>query len=131
MRSAKPKKRNAWLITWESSREDYFKDLQRPRVVAILKPQVSSATIETLVRVLFTSESRLTFSEKVGYSFCRQNQSFLRKDFQGGIHCGSNPWLRARMVSDLSVETYENTTGARHFIGLGCLAIPLIQTPTT
>jgi hypothetical protein len=109
MRARKPKKRNAWLITWESSREDYLKDLQRPRVVAILKPQISSSTIRAVVRVLFTSESHLTFSEKIGYSFYRQSPSFLRTDFQGAICCGDNPWLHARHVSELFVETCENT----------------------
>lgn len=68
-RVRKPKKRNAWSITWESSRDDYFKDLNRPRVVAILKPQLDSSTIKKLLPILFTSESHLTFGEKIGYGF--------------------------------------------------------------
>jgi hypothetical protein len=108
MRSRKPKKRNAWLITWESSRDDYFKDLQRPRVVAILKPQISDRTIKSILQVLFTSESHLMFGEKISYSFSQQSPSFLRTDGES-IFCGGNPWLHARPVSDLFVETYDNT----------------------
>lgn len=108
MRSRKPKRRNAWLITWESSREDYLKDLQRPRIVAILKPQVSSSTIRRILPVLFTSESPLTFGEKISYSFSRRTLNWLRTENES-ICCGDNPWLRARLVSELFIETYENT----------------------
>ena len=108
MRPRKLKKRNAWLITWESPREDYLNDLQRPRIVAILKPQISSGTIKSLLPVLFTSESHLTFGEKISYSFYPRNPSWLRTDNES-ILCGSNPWLWARPVSDLFVESYDNT----------------------
>ena len=108
-RVRKPKKRNAWLITWESSRDDYFKDLNRPRVVAILKPQLDPSTIKKMLPILFTSESHLTFGEKIGYSFCRRNPGWLRSDFNCVIYCGNNPWLQARLVKELWVETYPET----------------------
>ena len=108
MRPRKTKKRSAWLITWESSRDDYLKDLQRPRVVAILKPQLSSSTIKNLLPILFTTESQLTFGEKISYSFARHRAGLLREDLQS-IYCGDNPWLRARLVTNLYVQTYENT----------------------
>ena len=104
--SPKTKKRNAWLITWESSRTDYLKE--RPRVVAILKPQISSETIKAILPVLFTSESQLTFSEKISYSFSRRGPNWLRAE-DGAICCGGNPWLHARAVYDLYVQTYSNT----------------------
>jgi len=108
MRHRKPKKRNAWLITWESSRDDYFKDLNRPRVVAVLKPQFESSTIRKLLPILFTSESHLTFTEKIGYSFCKRNPDWIRT-WQSIIYCGNNPWLEARIVKDLWVETHPET----------------------
>ena len=107
MRTRKPKKRNAWLITWESPREDYLRDLQRPRVVAILKPQIDSSTIEKILPILFLSESRLTFSEKIGHSFFKQPLGWFHRDLQS-ISCGHNPWLHARRVTDLYAETYDN-----------------------
>jgi hypothetical protein len=105
----KPKKRNAWLITWESSRDDYFKDLDRPRVVAILKPQLNPSTIKRILPILFTSESHLTFGEKISYSFSRRNSGWLRSDFNCVIYCGNNPWLQARIVKELWVERYPET----------------------
>lgn len=109
MRSQKPRKRTAWLITWESSRRDYLADLNRPRVVAILKPQISSSTIRQLLPVLFISESKLTFSEKIAYSFFRRHVRWLRDDLRR-ICCGDNPWLEARLVKELYVETYPDTS---------------------
>jgi len=62
MSARKPKRRNAWLITWEAVPSYRLKDIGRPRVVAILKPQISSTTIAKVLPILFMSESRLTFS---------------------------------------------------------------------
>ena len=87
---------------------DYLENLQRPRVVAIIKPQTRLRTIKLLLPVLFTSESQLTFSEKISRSFFRQSSGWLRSE-NGSLMCGSNPWLYARLVSGLFVETYEDT----------------------
>ena len=78
------------------------------RVVAILKPQYERSTIRRILRALYTSESALTFSEKIGYSFGRQSPSFLR-DEEYSICCGGNPWLRARLVKELYVQPYPDT----------------------
>lgn len=102
------RKKQSWLITWESSRDDYLADLNRPRIVAILRPQYSSQTIKSFLTVLFTSESMLTFSEKIGYSFSRHQSNWLREE-DGYIRCGHNPWLRARLVKDLYVQRYGDT----------------------
>jgi hypothetical protein len=103
-----PRKRKGWLITWESSRDDYLADLKRPRVIAILKAQYQSGTIRTILPILFTAESQLTFSEKLGYSFGRRRRNWLREEADS-ISCGDNPWIRARLVKDLYVEHYDNT----------------------
>jgi hypothetical protein len=108
MRTHKPKTRNAWLITWESSREDYLRDLNRPRIVAILKPQYEHSTIRRILPVLYASEKPLRFSEKISFGFGRQSASFLRVE-ELSICCGGNPWLRARPVKDLYVESYSET----------------------
>lgn len=108
MRPRKPKTRRAWLITWESSRPDYLKDLDRPRVVAILKPQLGSDFIRRLLPILYTTESKLTFREKIGWSFERIQPGWLRNELQC-ICYGGNPWLNARRVEDLYVQCYEST----------------------
>ena len=96
MRARRPKRRNAWLITWEAVPSYRLKDLGRPRVVAILKPQISDSTIKKVLPVLFTSESRLTFSEKIDVSFFAQQAFSLHKDFNGRFSWGKNPHLWAR-----------------------------------
>jgi hypothetical protein len=141
MRSRKPKTRNAWLITWESSREDYLRDLNRPRVVdlrdlnrprvvAILKPQYDQSTIRRMLPVLYSSEKQLTFSEKIGYSFYRQSPSFLCYE-QLSICCGENPWLRARPVKKLYVQSYPETMYRQTLIGRSTLTIVKIRRPTS
>jgi hypothetical protein len=70
-----------------SSREDYLRDLNRPRVGAILKPQYEHSTIRRILPALCRSEKALRFSEKIGYSFGRQSASFLRDD-ELSICCG-------------------------------------------
>jgi len=108
MRARKAKRRNAWLITWEATPSYRLNDLRRPRVVAILKPQVSGDTIKKVLPILFTSESRLTFTDKIGISFFRQEPYWLHEDFNGRISCGRNPELWARLVKDLYVESHED-----------------------
>jgi hypothetical protein len=108
MRARKPKRRNAWLITWEAVPSYRLEDLGRPRVVAILKPQISDSTIKKVLPILFASESRLTFTEKVGVSFLAQQTGWLHKDFNGRVSCGKNPHLWARRVKDLYVQSHED-----------------------
>jgi hypothetical protein len=108
MSAQKPKRRNAWLITWEAMPSYRLKDIGRPRVVAILKPQISSTTIAKVLPILFMSESRLTFSEKIDIAFFRQQKDWLHKDFNGRLSCGRNPYLWARLVKDLYVDSHSD-----------------------
>jgi len=85
-----------------------MRDLNRPRVAAILKPQYDSRRIKRILPVIYTSEKALTFSEKIARSFSRRSPSWLR-DEEASICCGGNPWLRARLVKDLYVQTYRET----------------------
>jgi len=107
-RVKKPKKRNAWLITWEAFPDYRLKDISRPRVVAILKPQLANCTIKIILPVLFISESRLTFSEKVSYSFFRQQKYWLY-EHSDTVSCGTNPSLYARKVKNLYVQSYDDS----------------------
>jgi hypothetical protein len=107
MRSKTPKRRSAWLITWEAVPSYRLKDIGRPRIVSILKPQLSSTTIAKVLPVLFASESRLTLTEKIGISFFRQQPDWLHKG-RTGFSCGRNPYLWARQVRDLYVQSHDD-----------------------
>jgi hypothetical protein len=85
-----------------------LKGLRRPRVVAILKPQLSGDTIKNVLPILFTSESGLTFTDKIEISFFRQEPYWLHEDFNGRISCGRNPELWARLVKDVYVVSHED-----------------------
>ena len=108
MRIPGAKRRSAWLITWEGV-EYSLADLHRPRVVAILKSRISDHTIEKVLPILFTSESRLTFADKIGVSFLKQKAGWLQRDFNGRISCGTNPHLWARRVKNLYVELHDDS----------------------
>lgn len=107
MRIPRAKRRSAWLITWEGV-EYSLADLHRPRVVAILKSQINNRTIEKVLPILFTSESHLTFTDKIGVSFLKQQARWLHRDFNGRISCGTNPHLWARRVKNLYVESHDD-----------------------
>src|SRR6266550_3857444 len=99
MAAPKVKKRKGWLITWEGM-PYRLAEVARPRIVAILKAQISDTTIEKVLPVLFISESHLMFSEKIGVAFTKPRASWLRRDFNGRISCGDHPHLWARRVRD-------------------------------
>jgi hypothetical protein len=105
-RSRKPKRRKAWLVTWEFARQDYFEDLNRPRVVAILNPRLTDDTVKRILPVLFASEKQMTFSDKIGYTLSKPPEYWLRREFDGRISTGGHPWLEARVVKDLWIEDY-------------------------
>jgi hypothetical protein len=104
----RPTKKSAWLITWESSREDYLADLKRPKIVAILKSRTPLKTIKLLLPILYSTESRLTFSQKLFHCFRPRDSDSFFSEMQS-ICYGTNPWLRARHVSDLYVHAFEAT----------------------
>lgn len=107
--SPKPhKKRKAWLITWESSREDYLANLKRPKIVAILKSRTPLKTIKLLLPILYSTESRLTFNQKIFHCFRPLNSDSIFLEMRS-ICYGTNPWLRARQVSDLYVHAFKAT----------------------
>jgi len=107
--SQKPdKKRKAWLITWESPREDYLADLKRPKVVAILPSRTPLKTIKLLLPVLYSTESRLTFSQKMAHSLQPFQSNLLSLEMQSVCY-GMNPWLLARQVSDIYVHSFRDS----------------------
>jgi hypothetical protein len=86
-----------------------LRDLNRPRVVAIIKPQINERTIRLLLPILFASESQFTVTEKIGRSFTTKNARFMREESSQSIYYGDNPWLYARRVTGLYAKSYDNT----------------------
>jgi len=98
---------SAWLLTWGCG-----PGRQRPareRIAAILNPRWSSDRIQRIVEVLHNTKN-YTLSEQAGcannYAFNPYPAEFVRNDGVrqlGYITCGHNPWLLARLVTDLRI----------------------------
>ena len=109
------KKRKAWLITWESTREDYMTHLGRPEVVAILSPRLSEKIIQTILHALYCSESVLTLFEKLNYGLASLKAPALNfRSYHGELSLGINPFLIARRVTDLYIVRNSPTEQTLH-----------------
>lgn len=98
---------SAWLVTWEwcgkhAKRED--------KVAEIMDPRISPERMRQIVELLYHRNALL--SEKAAWRLRNQSQPypamFMRLegvDWTGEIRCGHNPWLQARLVDDLVIET--------------------------
>jgi hypothetical protein len=100
------RKFKAWLVTWEWL-GDHAK---RPdKVAEILDPRIRSERVRRIVELLYHREASL--SEKVAWRLRKRHQpypaEFTRLEgvqWMGEITCGHNPWLRARLVDDLTIK---------------------------
>ena len=92
----------AWLITW-----DWTGDVAAvaDEVAAILNPRYSTERVADIVEFLYAKRNA-TASELVAYAArAAKNPYRPGRQFSGGITCGHNPCLHARIVDDLSVST--------------------------
>ena len=97
----------AWLVTWEwigehAKRED--------KVAEILDPRISADRVREIVELLY--HRRALVSEKVAWRLRKAKQQYPAEfmilegaKWRGEIRCGHNPWLLARLVDDLIIET--------------------------
>ena len=98
---------NAWLITWQWSGEHAR---VRDPLVAILSSRKSRSSIAELVEFLYLRAS----GEAADLAYYANRRKLLRYpaqiDQNCRITCGHNPWLYARVVSNLSVEANADRT---------------------
>jgi hypothetical protein len=97
----------AWLVTWEWSGDHAA---VKDKVAEILNPRTSPERVRQIVELLYHREASL--SEKVTWRLLKRNQPYTADfEFIGGVTwkgqivCGHNPWLLARLVDDLTIET--------------------------
>jgi hypothetical protein len=116
IRNMKANGRNAWLITWESSRRDYLQNLARPRVVRILRAQIQEPTVCRILPALWLSESKLSFSEKLNFVHEPKLTRDWLTDEGPTIRYGGNPWLLARKVSGTSSRDIGDNLEDLHWV---------------
>jgi hypothetical protein len=93
---------NAWFITWEWG-GDHAKASES--LVAILSSRKSAHSIAELVELLYL-RATATAAELAYYANRRKRLPYsARQDQNRRITCGHNPWLCARVVTDLTVDS--------------------------
>lgn len=100
----KLKSKRAWLISWQGTN---FKE----EIVAILNSRKSAETVAHFTEQYYIASS-YSLSEKITYAKSSKDNPY-RVEFDeingvqwtGRMTCGHNPFLVARMVTNLSVTT--------------------------
>ncbi len=90
----------AWLITW-----DWTGDAAAVAdvVVGILNSSWADKRVADIVEFLY-SNTTANISELAHYAKKPSNNPYRAEICNGRIHCGHNPFLYARIVSDLTIE---------------------------
>jgi hypothetical protein len=104
--------RKAWLVTWESAGDHGWEALtvseaeRIHRVAAILSPRLSVPRVADMVTLLY-ARAAYTLREQAHYATTRGHKPYpARQDpWWAYVTCGHNPWLYARVVSNLRPET--------------------------
>jgi hypothetical protein len=96
-----------WLVTWEWSGQHAKRD---DTVAAIFDSRLGVERIREYVEFLYATEN-YTLREQMTWARDRKNNRYPAQfgtlngvPWEGEIICGHNPYLRARLVDDLSVE---------------------------
>lgn len=90
----------AWLVTW-----DWTGDAAAVAdvVVGVLNPRWGDRRVADIVEFLY-SNTTANISELAHYAKKPSNNPYRAEICNGRIHCGHNPFLFARIVSDLRIE---------------------------
>jgi hypothetical protein len=90
----------AWLITW-----DWTGDAAAVAdvVVGVLNPRWGDIRVADMVEFLY-SNTTANICELAHYAKRPSNNPCRSKIWNGRIHCGHNPFLCARIVSDLKIK---------------------------
>jgi len=102
------RKVKAWLVTWEWCGEHAKRN---EKVAAVFDARVSSERVRWAVELLYAQET-YTLSERIAWCLGNRRRNPYPAEFvklegvpwEGEIHCGHNPYLRARLVDDLTVR---------------------------
>ena len=99
----------AWIITW-----DNYQGTGDDSVVMVLNGRMGIERVRWYVELMYIEK---TSSDAEKYDYARPKKS-RRTAFpaevtrtikgEGHIHCGHNPWLFARLVDELRVETNDD-----------------------
>jgi len=94
----------AWLITW-----DWANDAAAvaDKIAGVLNPRWGNSRVADIVEFLY-SNTNASVGELAYYARRPSNNPYRAQTINGWIHCGSNPFLYARIVSDLRIYYTED-----------------------
>ncbi len=108
MSSKKVRGPAAWLVT-----RHWIADHPKWEVAAIFSPRLGGVRVREFVELIYLTSGYFTLSERLSIMWSRYGQTPYVATFgqtnegdpwEGEILCGDDPYLRARLVDDLTVE---------------------------
>jgi hypothetical protein len=101
----------AWLVTWEIMGDG--NEIKNP-TAAILNYRLPAKKVREIVELIYVN-THFSLSERLAYARNKKSSPYLAKydtihgvPWQGGIVCGHNPWLHARLVDKLTLKIDKN-----------------------
>jgi hypothetical protein len=108
MGDKKDRGRAAWLVT-----RHWVADHPKWEVVAIFSPRLGGVRVREFVELIYVTGGYFALSEQLSMMWPRHGRTPYPAKFgqtkegdpwEGEILCGHDPYLRARLVDDLTVE---------------------------
>src|SRR3954467_8521872 len=99
--------KSAWVVTWEWM-GDHARVEEQKRLVTVLNYRWSYGRVLEFVEQLYVVLVYTPF-DKANVARREKSNPYRATYESGEVHCGHNPWLRARRVSDL--ETVRRRDG--------------------
>ncbi len=109
-------KRTVWLITWEYDRDDYFAQLGRRTIAAVLDSRASDDFVKRYLPLLYSTERELLNSEKYREMHLQSLRRYKNPDWKdvrtdaGAYEYGGHPWLKARVVDQFFIDVFDYET---------------------
>jgi len=91
----------AWLITWEGTNPP-------ERVAAILHYRINDKCVSAIVELLYALQGA-SVEELAAYALKPTSNPYRVVNYGSGFICGHNPWLYARRVDKLKLQTAAGT----------------------
>lgn len=114
-------RKSAWLIAWEGS-EQRLLQKGGPRVIAFIDVRRSRASLRDMVFAIYLSSTELSPEEKVTLALSNDGRKRLQKEDAMSVQCGFNPWVVARQVEKIEVETQEDGFSIRWKQPIFCIS---------
>ena len=108
----KPRKIKVWLVT-----RHWIADHPKREVVAIFSPRLGGVRVREFVELMYVTGGYFTWSEQMAMAWPRHGRTPYPARFGQNangepwaceILCGDDPYLRARLVDDLTVKRGAN-----------------------